>query len=156
VGWLHAKKEQKITFDDEPDVYYVGKVTEADVPDNYKPSTSFWITLICQPLKRGQEIKTDKTQFFYNGTYEAPFLIKMENVSTNELIVTINDVEMTYTGPLSNATVTIDSNELELRVNDELKVFEVEGYFSFLQPGQNTIDINVNVDTIIEFTELFL
>lgn len=157
IAWLFTREEVEIRFDDEPDIYYIGKVTEADVPENYKPSTSFWITLTCHPLKYGQQIITNESEFTYNGTYdEAPFKITLENVTTNKLVVSVNGVEIKYTEPLENATVTIDTNELELRVNDELKVFEVEGYFSFLKPGQNVIDVNVDADITIEFMELFL
>lgn len=157
VAWLFTRDEVEIRFDDETDIYYVGKVTEADVPENYKPSTSFWITLTCHPLKYGQKIITNETEFNYNGTYDkTPYLLTLENVTANELIVNVNGVEIKYTDTLENATVTIDTNELELRVDDELKVFEVEGYFSFLKPGQNVIDVNVDADVTIEFMELFL
>ena len=157
IAWLFTREEVEIRFDDEPDIYYIGKVTEADIPENYKPSTSFWITLTCHPLKYGQQIITNETEFTYDGTYdETPVKITLENVTTNELIVSVNGAEIKYTEPLENATVTIDTSELELRVNGELKVFEVEGYFSFLKPGQNVIDINVDADITIEFMELFL
>lgn len=157
AAWLFTRNEVEIRFDDEPNIYYIGKVTDADVPENYKPSTSFWITLTCHPLKYGQQIITNETEFTYNGTYdETPYLLTLENVTANELIVSVNGVEIKYTDTLENATVTIDTNELELRVNGELKVFEVEGYFSFLKPGQNVIDVNVDADITIEFMELFL
>lgn len=157
IAWLFTREEVEIKFDDEPDIYYIGKVTEADIPENYKPSTSFWITLTCHPLKYGQQIVTNETEFTYGGTYDkTPFKMTLENVTANELVVSVNGVEIKYTEPLENATVTIDSGELELRVNGELKVFEVEGYFSFLKPGQNVIDVNVDADITIEFMELFL
>lgn len=157
VAWLFTRNEVEIRFDDEPNIFYIGKVTEADVPENYKPSTSFWITLTCHPLKYGREIRLSSSDFIYNGTYDkTPYLLTLENVTANELIVNVNGVEIKYTDTLENATVTIDTNELELRVNDELKVFEVEGYFSFLKPGQNVIDVNVDADVTIEFMELFL
>src|SRR5690625_3651339 len=49
--WLFSKEELELKFDDEPDVFYIGKITETDIPENYKPSTSFWVTLTCHPLK---------------------------------------------------------------------------------------------------------
>jgi len=157
VAWLFTRNEVEIQFDDEPNIFYIGKVTEADLPENYKPSTSFWITLTCHPLKYGQQIITNESEFTYNGTYdETPYLLTLENVTANELIVSVNGVEIKYTDTLENATVTIDTNELELRVNAELKVFEVEGYFSFLKSGQNVIDVIVDTDITIEFMELFL
>lgn len=157
VEWLFTREEVRIKVDDEPGVYYVGKITRTDIPQKYMTAVRFWVEFTCHPVKYGKYVKTNETEFTYNGTYDrTPFKITLENVTTNELIVSVNDVEIKYTESLENATVTIDSDELELRVNGELKVFEVEGYFSFLKPGQNVINVNVDADITIEFVELFL
>lgn len=157
VGWLFTREEVKVYFDDEPDIYYIGKVSFADIPEYYKPSVSFWIELTCHPIKYGQDVTTSKNEFVYNGTYDkTPFKITLDDVTADELVVSINGVEIKYTDPLESETVTIDSKELELRVDDKLKVFEVEGYFTFLKPGEIEIDINVEADITVEYTELFL
>lgn len=157
VEWLFTRDEIEIRLDDEPDVYYIGKVTSADVPTYYRTAIRFWVEFTCHPVKYGQDVTTTETVFTYNGTYDkTPFKLTLENVTTNELVVSVNGVEIKYTEPLENATVTIDSNELELRVDGTLKVFEVEGYFTFLKPGEIEIDINTDADLTIEYTELFL
>lgn len=157
VEWLFTRKEVKIKVDDEPGVYYVGKITRADIPQKYMTAVRFWVEFTCHPVKYGKDVEINESEFTYNGTYDkTPFKITLENVTTNELIVSVNDVEIKYTEPLENATVTIDSGELELRVNDELKVFEVEGYFTFLKPGEIEIDVNTETDITIGYTELFL
>ena len=157
VEWLFTREEVKIEVDDEPDIYYVGKVTSTDIPQKYMTAVRFWVEFTCHPVKYGKLVETNETEFTYDGTYDkTPFKITLENVTTDELVVSVNGVEIKYTEPLQNATVTIDSDELELRVNGELKVFEVEGYFSFLKPGQNVIETNVDADITIEYMELFL
>src|SRR5690606_11574549 len=35
VKWLFTREEVKIKVDDEPDIYYVGKVTSTDIPQKY-------------------------------------------------------------------------------------------------------------------------
>ena len=157
VEWLFTRDEVKIKVDDEPGIYYIGKITRTDIPKKYMTAVRFWVEFTCHPVKYGNDVKTNESEFIYNGTYDkTPFKMTLENVTTNELIVSVNDVEIKYTEPLEDETVTIDSNELELRVDGKLKVFEVEGYFSFLKPGQNVINVNVDADITIEFVELFL
>lgn len=155
--WLFSRDEIKIEVDDEPGTHYIGKLVNADLPENYKPSVSFWVEFSCHPVRYGKDVEIKETEFTYKGTYDkTPFKITLENVTANELIVSVNGVEIKYTEPLENATVTIDSGELELRVDGALKVFEVEGYFTFLKPGEIEIDINTEADITIEYTEMFL
>lgn len=155
--WLFSRNEIKIEVDDEPSTYFIGKLASADLPENYKPSVSFWVEFSCHPVRYGKEVTTSDKEFTYEGTYDmTPLKITLENVSTNELVVSVNGVEIKYKDRLSSATVTIDSKELELRVNGDLKVFEVEGYFPFLKPGNIEIDVNAGTTITAEYTEMFL
>lgn len=157
VEWLFTREEVKIKVDDEPGIYYIGKITRTDIPQKYMTAVRFWVEFTCHPVKYGNDVKTNENEFIYNGTYDkTPFKMTLENVTTNELIVSVNGVEIKYTEPLEDETITIDSNELELRVDGKLKVFEVEGYFTFLKPGEIKININTEADLTIEYTEMFL
>lgn len=157
IEWLFTRNEVEIERDDEPDVYFVGKLAEAEIPQKYKTAVDFWVEFNLQPIKYGETKVINDTTFTYHGTYDmTPFKMTLENVTANELVVSVNGVEIKYTEPLEDETVTIDSNELELRVDGKLKVFEVEGYFSFLKPGEIKIDINTEADLTIEYTEMFL
>lgn len=157
VNWLRTKYETKFEFDDEPDVYYIGKVTETDIPERYHPDVTFWVTLTLHPFKYG--VSVDKvislTNNEYiednNGNYETPYIIKsIISGSGTKYTLTLNGDEIVYTGSLSDGDIiTVDTNTLEFRVNGELKVLEVEGIFNLLEPGDNDIVIvNTGIHSI--------
>jgi len=159
VSWLFSKEEHEIAFDDEPDHTFVGKVTGTDIPENYKPDVSFWVTFTLHPFRYGATISrplTSGTAEVVNaGTYETPYTLTITPTATAQgFTLTINDNAITYNGVLlSGHPITVDADALEVRVGDELKVKEVDGGFALLQGGVNTISLDIPADVSITYTE---
>lgn len=167
AAWLYTEDFEKLVLSDEPNVYYMAKVLESIdlTPELFR--AEFSITFVCQPLKYGEE----KSETFENqnsgvievdGTYESPPIIKVVVAqTTNFFEFKLNDVAITYESneePIeAGDTVEINVQNLEFRINNKLKVLEVDGYFNFLQNGENTFSVNVNVESVtIEWQELYL
>lgn len=165
VGWLYSKNEIDVYFDDEPNVHFIGKVTASTVPDNYLPVTEFDITLTLHPFRYGKEV-TEELVFdaenlatvTNNSNYETPYILTITATnSTTSLSVTVDGYEITYNKAINAGDViTINTNELELAINDELKIVEVDGYFMFLQPGQSKIKSNITGLHMLDYTGRFL
>lgn len=151
VGWLHSKDEIRIEFDDEPGVHYIGKVTSSEVPTAYTYDMTFSVEFTVQPFRYSDVIKetltfTDnKTTINNRGNYEAQFNLKLTvQTGASKLDFGVGDALLTYNGSVGNGDiVTIDTDLLELRINDVLKVLEVTGAFERIQPGVNTITSTV-------------
>lgn len=160
-SWLHTTDELELRFDDEPNRYYIGKVSSAPNPEHIRVVSEFWVTFTCHPFKYGEERTetiTTSGEVISHGTAESPCLLTLTmSQGANKLSVSINDVTIMYDGEVKTGDVlTIDSNEFELRVNGELKVLEVSGYFSELAKGTNTIDCDVEAEIAVEWQELYL
>lgn len=164
VSWLHSQDEIEYRFDDEPDVYYIGKVTSTDIPENYKPAVSFWVTFTFQPFSYGSSIQeefedTSSPLLINNSSnYMTPYVATMSITSSvTSLSFELNGVSIIYDESLgSGDVVTIDLHEMELRVNDELKVIEVEGFFEYLQGGTNELKVSAPAYVEIGYVERFL
>lgn len=165
IGWLFSRDEVDIQLDDDPGVTYRGKVSAVDIPERYKPSVSFWVTFNLHPFKYGELVERRMRVTGSSGiiernrsNHETPYLITFTpDVNTNNLRFDIGDVSISYTGQISAGDeITVDTNELEFRVNGDLKVLDVEGSFSMLQPGSNMIGPNVSGIMLFEYRERFI
>lgn len=163
--WLYSEGFMKLVLSDEPDVYYLAKVLDDSDLEPQLFTAEFTITFTCQPLKYGEQktitAEDSSVEFNVDSTYyTAPFIRFITESDENELTVTINGEEISYEDEEkieSNSEVTVDVKEKEFRVNGELKVLEIEGYFTYLENGNNKISINKPVrDLTIDWQELYL
>jgi len=161
VKWLYSKDEIWFTFDDEPATFYIGKVTNVDLPVNYKPDVSFWITITVHPFTYRLAIDaflsfSDGVATVENiGNYDTPYILSVTSGSSvSGYRFSMNGAELTYDGQVNMGDViTIDTEEMEFRLNGNLKVLEVDGYFTFLESGSNTVTSNVTGEHRIKYTE---
>lgn len=161
VQWLHSRGEIQIEFDDMPNGYYVGKITETSVMENFKPDVGFDVTFTLQPFHYGPLIEkplslhNNAATVVSGGNYETPYVLTIEpNTTVDGFTLRINGVKISYTGNLIRGNiVTVDTHELELRVDGALKVQEVDGYFHHLEPGNSLIGIDIAADLSIAYQE---
>lgn len=161
---LYSYSEQKLILSDESDVFYIGKLGGIFQPDRHKTLSSFTIEFICQPFKYGPnrvvEISSLPGTFMNAGTYYSqPIITILLSSSTNSFTLKVNGNELKYTSNISSSDIiVIDCQNYEFRINDELKVLEVSGFFSSIAPGENTIEITgaTASNVKIEYQELYL
>jgi predicted phage tail component-like protein len=113
AAWLHTPTRQILTFEDEPNVFYLAKVNEQPDPDMIALIGSFTFSFRCDPFKYARDTReeiidpaeSNKAYSIYNnGTIEATPTIVLEAIYgevTNPKIV-INDQTLIYNGTLTN------------------------------------------------------
>lgn len=165
AAWLYTEDERELRFDDEPgERYYIGKVSSAPSPETIRNVAVFSVTFTCHPFKYGER----RTETFEvangvekhvenNGTAESPFLLTIKpRKEAGEITVTVNEADIHYKGTIQPSDIiTIDTYELELRLNGALKVKEVSGHFAELRHGINTISCSVLSDVTIDWQEMY-
>lgn len=73
------------------------------------------------------------------------------------LTITTNGSALKYTGAIpANAKISIDAEKKELRINNVLKVLEVDGFFPFLFSGGNTIKCSLNATLTLKYQERYV
>lgn len=92
------------------------------------------------------------------GNHQTEPIIELRLTSPISLLsLRVNGVELKYTGSLvSGAVVKIDSEKLELRVNNVLKVLEVDGAFPVLKSKVNTFTVNSTSQMSIYYRDKFI
>lgn len=162
--WLFTKEFTMLRLSDEPGVYYMAKVMDdSDLNPEYFQA-EFEIVFTCQPFKFG--IEHDESVFTYDiggtitnpGTYDSRALfIVTPTISTNYFEFKVNDATISYDGlVVAGNTITIDSKSLEFRLDDDLKIMEVSGYFPVIKPGNNEIEVNIQSNVHATWQELYL
>ena len=162
--WLFTRQFTKLELSDEPGLYYMAKVLDDSDLDPEYFQAEFEIVFTCQPLKFGakhsEDILTGDTEgtLVNPGTYNSPVVFTIKPIASMEsLVLTVNGVTISYDGEINpDDEVTIDSESLEFRVNGDLMIMEVSGYFPIIEPGNNTIEINQESNIHATWQELHL
>lgn len=164
--WLYSRDFVKLVMSDEPELYYMAKVFDGSDLEPELFQANFSITFICQPLKYGrnrlESFNQSQGTVSVDGTYESPPTISFRiSQSTSLLEFELNGEKIIYEdsdNPLTaNTNILIDVPSKEFRVNGELKVLEVSGYFVYLEHGDNPFSVNVPCDGItFDWQELYL
>jgi len=85
AAWLYSAERKVLTFSDEPDLYYIAKVSSSLDPKHFSLMETFEIIFNCEPLAYGAEVTTNftadtatvnnagtyKTQPTFNATFTA-------------------------------------------------------------------------------------
>lgn len=162
--WLFTRQFAKLELSDEPDLYYMAKVLDdSDLSPEYFQA-EFEIVFTCQPLKFGtrhsENILVDDTEgiLINPGTYNSPVIFTIKpTVNMESLMFTVNGITISYDGEISSSDeIVVDSESLEFRINGNLMIMEVSGYFPIIEPGNNTIAINQKSNIYANWQELHL
>ena len=162
--WLFTRQFTKLELSDEPGLYYMAKVLDDSDLDPEYFQAEFEIVFTCHPLKFGTE--HDKNLFtnslggvFTNpGTYDSRGIFTITpTTNADSFELSVNDAVISYDGEVvAGDTVTVDSKSLELRLNGDLMIMEVSGYFPIIKPGSNELVVNVQSDIHVSWQELHL
>ena len=161
--WLDSDNEVEIRVDDEPGVYYLGKVTGYDSPNLEAGVVSFSVEFTVQPF-RFSEIKlidsptTNTINIDNTGNYESPYVLRYTAMSPSSFLdINVNGTSIKYNSSLQNGDdLSVDTVSYEVRLNGELKVVEITGFFEPLKPGDNTIIVSTPGRLSVEYQELFV
>lgn len=166
MAWVHTADFERLEFDDEPDIYYIGKLNgKPEVTNITRFHTDFLVEWICYPFKLskkeyGGSFDMDglnPVHLTVGGTQETPPLIDITVLEDAAgLTVQVNDEELNYDGDVAtNNRVVIDTGELEFRLNDEIKVIELTGILPILKPGGNDITVSVRSQVSMTWREFY-
>lgn len=161
--WLISRDEVEVEFDDEPGLYYIGKVTSFTNPDFDRPFSEFQIIFTMQPYATSKEKTTashngntvseeDVFEVISGGTAPSEFILKVTpQTEISELKIIINDIELTYNAKLqAGQTLLIDTNEFMAHVGQENVTLDLGGEFPLIEPDEN--DIVFKADKTFSYT----
>lgn len=172
AAWLSTNTWAKLIINDEPDKYYLGKVTEEIDLESLWESGSANVVFDCQPfaLSINESVFNFNTNaltaypFNNSGTrridYKSPpgskFIIQIDG-AWNELTLSMNGKTLNYDTP-GEGTLIVDNVDMEVTLGGSNKFDELSGDIdTFLRviPGNNiltvtgnTIDVHVNIKFI--------
>lgn len=177
AAWLCKSAWTKLIINDEPDKYYLAKVTDEIDLDTLWESGSADIVFDCQPFAYGvtevdltTTATAEKNYVIANaGTrvinYRSPqgskFLISVTGSFTT-LSLSLNGKTINYTEAVASGTVIFDNIEMEATLGGANKFDKLTGdvdSFLDLLPGNNTLNINgtgLNVSVNIKFIPLWI
>ena len=165
AAWLHTEDEVEIRVDDEPGIHYKGKVTQFEIPTKYDSGVTFSAEFTVQPFrfknKRNIDVDSYESSRFYvanEGNYDADYILIADvEEDSNIFSIAVGDSRLTYRAPVSfGDRVTIDTAKKELRLNGNLKVLELSGTFSKLQPGDNILSVSADSYINMNLQEVFI
>lgn len=159
---LYTYDEVKIEFDDEPDVYYLGKISENIDLDRYPTFGLFSIKFICNPFSTSLEsteisnkytaVEEKTVEAICDGTAPSEFTLEVTpEVGVQNFTVKIGDDELKYIGIINtNQKFVLNTEDLEAYIIDgssKTNVSEqLRGRFPLILPGNNTITFSGNPD----------
>jgi predicted phage tail component-like protein len=158
---LFTKEEKRLIISDEPDVYYLAKLSETFELDRHKTMSSFTLVFNCQPFALTEEkkvtfsnIDADQEVTFENiGTFESyPEIEIILAESINELSVRLNDETLTFTPNeevASGSVISINSDDYSFRVDDQPIILELSGDFPVVCAGENTLIVSAATQHIV-------
>ena len=177
AAWLSTKNWVKLIINDEPDKYYLAKITsEIDLNSLWESGTAD-IVFDCQPFA----LSVTESSFSFNvtgdmncefnnpGTREinfknppgSKFQITITG-SWESLSLMMNGNILTYTTVGSNATLIINNIDLEATQNGSNVYNNLGGdidEFLKIIPGVNTLTINgisLNMTVVVEFISMWM
>lgn len=171
--WLISRDEVEIEFDDEPGIYYIGKVTSFTNPDFDRPFSEFQVIFTMQPYSVSNYLTTEKHsgntvseedvfKVVSDGTAESEFILKVTpQTELSELKIVINDIELIYKARLqAGQTLLINTHDFMAHVGQENVTLDLEGEFPLIEPGANDIIFKSNktfsYTAEVEFNSRFL
>lgn len=159
---IHTNVEKPvIVFGNELDRYYLAERITSDPfnPNINRSSTT--ITIEHKPyaidFEKGDKsrtlIKDVAQEFEYEGTYYTLPLIELTTSSTtNQLVLTFNDNVLTINKNVTaGKLITINTENKEIRYDDDLLVEEVEGMLPKVFPKTNTIEANTSCNISLTY-----
>jgi len=176
AAWLSVAAWSKLIINDEPDKYYLGKVTEEiDLVGLWESGTAE-ITFGCQPFAYSVTEESEEVDLTSSGSlvftnpgtrvinYRSPqgskFKIEVDG-SWTTLALTLNGKTLTYTG-VGSGVLTIDNIELEATlgiVNAYGSFTGATDTFLHVIPGENTLSITgtgLTIAVTVEYIPLWL
>jgi predicted phage tail component-like protein len=159
AAWLYTSTWKELVINDEPDKYYLAKITsEVDLKSLWESGTAD-VTFDCQPFALSSETSetrdvTGNTSYTLTaeGTrhinYKSPPGSKFQVIiigSFTTLDLTINGNTLSFTDAMVSKTLIIDSVEMTVDINSASVFGDVTGdisKFFQLNPGSNSISIS--------------
>lgn len=177
AAWLSTSDWSKLVINDEPDKYYLAKVTSEIDLESLWESGRAEITFDCQPFAYYYMdrvltfpvigsmsyvfINVGTREINFKSPYGSKFKITIVG-SWTMLTLSMNGQTLTYANVGSNSTLIIDSIEMEVIQNGINKFDKLDGdidTFLRIVPGNNTLSITgtgINASAIIEFIPLWV
>ncbi|MBR2476822.1 MAG: phage tail family protein [Clostridia bacterium] len=166
ANWLTTSENKRLTFDSEPNVYYMAHVANLfNVQDITDCSGTFPLVFKCEPFRYGVE------QLACSGTdgvgttnlgYYTPFVIWIDGNATDSIKITHNQTGKTFSinTPFDNSRAIIDTENMTATMNGISILHKCEGDFFELVPGINSISVDYGEggsgDITIMYSERFL
>lgn len=165
--WLSCG-EQKLIYDDEPNVYYLARIiNKLDIENQLIKLKSFTALFKCRPYgyalnelsESFEGIIIGESQIINNpGTYVKPVITITGTFST--LTLTLVDKTLTYSDAINEAEIVIDCENMSC-VKDEYinKNNKLSGEFFEFENGNNILEIdgtNLNCNVEVRFRPRYL
>lgn len=176
-AWLSTGDWRRLILNDEPDKYYLAKITKEINLKSVWESGRADLEFECQPFAYSLDEKIVNAtcngslnlQFDNEGTrkinYRSPFgskfLMTLTGSWTN-LSISLNGVTLTYNKPASSETLIIDNYELEVSQNGSNTFLNLGGdidQFFEIIPGTNNLlvsGVGVNATVTITYIPLWI
>lgn len=151
--WLHKKEKSKLIFDDEPDVFFMAKVSgivDQDDQDDMGYVT-LQVTFTSEPFLQSVDLGSVTTAnnepivINNSGTYEALPIFRVSVTSKlTALKLTLNNEVLTFNSDIEAGSVfVIDTENIDIyEQNGDVKTDKAvfaEGIFPTFEVGENTI-----------------
>lgn len=156
ASWLYAREKKALVFDDEPNVYYVGKCSSGIDLDHKAKLGMFTLTFRCEPFAYASDITVDDAASAYLGTAEASCIITAVATAGEALTVTNEQTDEfvkiihTFVG---GETVVIDT-EKQLTLIDAVDArpdVDVTSDYFQLYPGNYSLIITGGAISKVEY-----
>lgn len=171
--WLFTRNETTIEFDDEPGIYYIGKVSSGGRPNFLKVAADFTIDLIYQPYGTSKTLTTESHEgntasendaflFESNGSADSEFELSIIPQATiNNLTISMNKVDLIINKTIAaGQTLKVVTDEFFVFLGIENITLDVDGEFPVVVPGENEIKLKASAPfsytSQIEFRERYL
>ncbi|WP_080869195.1 distal tail protein Dit [Aneurinibacillus migulanus] len=168
ASWLYSRNKQQLIFDDEPDLYYYGRITNQIDLEALIRFGKFTLQFRCDPfsylIENASELILDsdvtlnrdiRVDDQYSFAVTGPVMVEVNNFGMAELYpilqvsgsfttlsVTTNGQTLQYTESLVNQTLEINGENMTAKVAGVNKLNKVSGAFLELIPGINSIQID--------------
>ncbi len=166
ASWLATGEDMRLTFDDEPGIYYMAHGAKLfNIEDITDSSGTFPLVFKCQPFRfstMASAYAGQSTASIANDGYYTPLKINVTCTAPNGITVrtSVGGKSLTVNTPLNNNTVKIDTGKMTVTVNGVSVLHQCEGEFFELAPGENIIDVDGNFQSTpsmyVSFTKRYL
>lgn len=150
AAWLHTVERAVLSFDDEPDKYYLAKVDNAIDPSQMFVLATFNLNFRCEPFAYGPEVQADfvndQATVINPGTFEALPVFEatfMVEASEWKVVLGIKYARVVHNFQTGD-TLEIDCATGAVLINGGRALDKLDwqnSEFFALPPGQNTMAI---------------